>query len=98
MIDLASLENLHQGTSPGPWRIRRLQAANLSLSFVEAPRLDQSHPHDIELLGEDDTMYPTREADMEFIVAAHALVPSLIDELRRLRSLNVQRDPLEIGA
>jgi len=104
VIDIDALENLHQSTSPGPWRIRRLEAGGAALpGFVEAPRLDPSHAHAIEVLGEDDTLYPTRDGDMEFIVAAHRDVPSLIDAVRALRkkvaeqrSVIVQRDPLEI--
>jgi hypothetical protein len=65
--------------TPGPWGIRRLNGAVSSEGFVQAPRVDPAHPYDIEVLGEDDTLYPTRRGDMEFIVWVRNNAEALFD-------------------
>lgn len=82
-IDLDRLEELANSATPGTWRIRTMQG---QAGFVQAPRLDPSHPYDIELLGEDETLYPTREADLQYVVAVQPQVlKQLIAELRAAR-------------
>lgn len=89
-IDLEQLENLHQSTTPGPWTVRRAPA-NFHMGgadgFIEAPRLRPEDAHAIEILGEDTTLYPNRDDDMAWIVAAHEAFPALIDELHAWRTL-----------
>lgn len=53
--------------TPGKWIVRQ-QGNNASQFFVQAPRLSPTDPYDIEVLGEDDTLYPTRRADADAIV------------------------------
>lgn len=53
--------------TPGDWKIRTNPRTG-EPGFVQAPRIDPTHPYDIEVLGEDDTLYSTRNADMELIV------------------------------
>ena len=60
------------GTTKGPWKVRSMPGAP---SFVEAPEPpDRQFGYDIEILGEDDNGYPTREADVAFVAAAPDLV------------------------
>ena len=53
--------------TPGDWRIRTSPVNDESF-FVEANKIDPVHPYNIEVLGDDDTLYPTRRADAELIV------------------------------
>jgi len=53
--------------TPGDWRIRSHPVTH-EASHIEANRIDPSHAYDIEVLGEDEELYPTRQADMELIV------------------------------
>jgi len=87
MIDLDLLESLHQATTPGPWTVRRREHV-IPSSTIQALRLDPKDPHDIEIISEDDTtLYPTREADLAWVVAAHEAFPAMLDELARYRAL-----------
>lgn len=74
--------------SPGTWRVR--EGADASQFFIQAPRLDPQHPYDIEVLGEDDTLYPTRRADADAIVGLMNFVrqfgPELAGALEVLRA------------
>lgn len=65
-------------STPGKWFVREHTASKDSF-FVQAPRLDPSHPYDIEVLGEDDTLYPTRRGDADFIAQAHNSMPLLLE-------------------
>lgn len=77
-----TLKELLEKTTPGEWVIRELPGG--SDYFIQAPRLDPTHPYDVDILGEDDTLYPTKRADAEFIVVAHNLLPELFDYIREL--------------
>jgi hypothetical protein len=82
-LDLDQLEKLADAATPGTWEVRSMRGMP---SFIQAPRIDPEHPYDIELLGEDDTLYPTREADLQYIVAVQPQVlKQLITEVRAAR-------------
>lgn len=82
-LDLDQLEAAANAATPGDWIVRSMRGHQ---SFVQAPRIDPEHPYDIELLGEDESLYPTRNADMTYIVAAQpSAVKELIAEVRALR-------------
>lgn len=66
-MDINEGRKLLKAATPGDWRIRNHPQTG-EASHVEADRIDPSHAYDIEVLGEDDTLYPTREADMKLIV------------------------------
>lgn len=52
------------------------------MAFIEAPRRSIYDAHAIEILGEDQTLYPTREADMAWIVTVHEVFPALLTAAR----------------
>lgn len=95
-IDFDTIGKLHAKATPGEW-MRRDPPAGLSMSavaFVQAPRINKNEPYDIEVLGEDDTLYPTRDGDVNFIVAVknawpslHAEHAALLAEYDRLREI-----------
>jgi hypothetical protein len=89
-LDLDKLENLHQSTTPGPWKVRQppdgARACLGMKGFIEAPRIKPEDAHKIEILGEDTTLYPTRDEDMAWIVAAHEAFPAMLAEIARLRA------------
>lgn len=77
------LRELWARSTPGKWFVRELPK-NPEKFFVQAPRISPEHPYDIEVLGEDDTLYPTRRADADFIVACHEGVPELLARLSKV--------------
>ena len=81
--------------SPGTWQVR--EGRDPSQFFVQAPRLSPEHPYDIEVLGEDDTLYPTRRADADAIVGLVNFVrkfgPELAGALEILRATTTPIDP-----
>lgn len=90
---LQEIEDRLNAITPGQWehitKTRHGTPLPNSLSFIRAPRLDPSHPYDIEVMGEDrnDQLYPPEQAfaDGDFIAAAPTDVRDLIAEIRRLR-------------
>jgi len=82
-LDLRAVEARLKGATPGPWVIRITPGLP---GFVQAPRLSPSDPYDVEVLGEDDTLYPTRGADMEFVAHAPKDVAALLAALREVRA------------
>ena len=72
------LIDLNQKATPDTWIIRENPRGNGF--FVQAPRIDPTHPYDIEILGEDDTLYPTRRADADLIVALKSDALSIIND------------------
>jgi hypothetical protein len=86
---LAQADEALNGITEGPWKTR--SRAGLQ-SFVEAPEPeDRKFGYNIEILGEDDNGYPTRENDVAFVAAARQLVPELAAALRQL--INKQNNP-----
>lgn len=80
------LRRLAEAATPGVW-VKRSHP--MMPSFVQAQRLNPSDPYDIEIMGEDDTLYPTREADVDFIAAANpTTILALLDELAAPQALN----------
>ncbi|KWT98114.1 MULTISPECIES: hypothetical protein [unclassified Variovorax] len=85
-LDLEALENLANAATKGPWKVRSSPGL---LSFVSAPRENPRHGYDIEVLGEDETQYSTRDADVAYIAAAQPqVVLELIRQLRDARRLH----------
>jgi hypothetical protein len=74
--------------TPGDWRVR--QGRSEQEFFIQAPRLDPNDPYDIEVLGEDDTLYPTRRADADAIVALMAFMRTHGPELLRAVELDAK--------
>ena len=85
MLDLDKLTELYDATTRGPWHVRRGPPGD---AFVEAPRAKPSDPYDIEILGDDENLYPTRDEDVEWIAAMHTAFPELVVALREFRSRN----------
>src|SRR4051812_22434138 len=85
MIDIEQIAKRLAAASAGPWIVRRLPGSRPSEGFIQAPRALPTHPYDIELLGEDDTLYPTRAADLEFVAHSREDVEALIVEVEKLR-------------
>lgn len=86
MIDLDAIEARLNAATPGAWHVRRLPGV-AGECFVQAPRLDRTHPYDIEVLGDSEgQLYPKelREADAEFIGRAKQDIKALIDRIREL--------------
>lgn len=94
--DLDRIEAYCDAATPGPWRVRRGVGLPGLPGFVEAPRLSPSHPFDIEVLGEDDTLYSTRDADLEMVAHARTDLPAVVAYARRLEAEN-QRLRAELG-
>lgn len=78
--ELDKLEKLYKEATPGVWFVR--SHPNFK-PFIQAPRANPNDPYDIELLGDDDTIYPTRNEDMAFIVAMHENFKALIETARK---------------
>lgn len=89
--DLDEIKKRFAASTPGEWVIRRMKPREHMpmISFIQAPRADKKHPYDIEVLGEDVTLYPIRDGDMDFIAAAHRDVPNLVVEIEALRAQGV---------
>lgn len=90
MNALAKLLDAFKRSSQGIWKVREMPGG--TEFFVQAPRHDPKDPYDIEVLGEDDTLYPTRRGDADFIVASHNLMPlilALIETCDDLQSYTV---------
>ena len=71
--------------TPEPWVIRRLSNHEEHQGFVQGPRAKPEDPYDIEILGEDDTLYPTRAGDLDFIAHVREDIPTLLAEVERLQ-------------
>lgn len=65
----------------GPWERRNPPMRGIGKPFVQAPRAKPDDPYDIEVLGEDDTLYPTREQDIDFIASARTRLPDALQAL-----------------
>jgi hypothetical protein len=84
LAQLKELVELAEKATPGVWKTRGGEKAGPTASlpmFVQAPRLHQDDPYDIEVLGDDrnDELYPPElaENDCRFIAAAHNAIPAL---------------------
>lgn len=77
---IAEIRERHEKSTKGEW-IKR-EHPDLGC-FVQAPRANPDDPYDIEVLGEDVTLYPTRTEDVEFVACAHQDIPWLIDQLNK---------------
>ena len=84
MSKFDELKKLAESATPGKWT-KRTHAR--MPSFVQAPRASKDDPYDIEILGEDECIYSTREADVSFIAAAN---PVAILELLAIRAQLVE--------
>lgn len=73
--ELARIERLCEGATPGPWR-----------SFIEG-RDHQSGSDFIQTAGPDIELSGASRADLDFIADARQSVPLLTAEVRRLREL-----------
>ena len=85
--EVEQVVELFAAATPGEWFIRE-QPRGTGF-FIQAPRLDPDDPYDIEILGEDDTLYPTRRADAQAIVAMQSLLrrrgPEVLAAVRAAR-------------
>ena len=79
---LRQIEERANKATASPWGVRKRNSEDMG--FVQAPRYQPSDPYDIEVLGDDDTLYPTKAHDIEFIAHARHDIPSLIADVRRL--------------
>jgi len=78
---LNEIEEMLRRITPGEWKIRESPMGD-GKYFVQAPRIDPKHPYDIEVLGEDEALYPTKRGDAEFIARAPQIVRQLIAALK----------------
>jgi hypothetical protein len=76
-MKIEEIEQLLANITPGQWTIRESPMGD-GRFFVQAPRVDPKHPYDIEVLGEDDSLYPTKRGDAEFIAKAPEIVRQLL--------------------
>ena len=90
---IAQLQALCDAATPGPWR-HRMNPDIDPIGFVEARKVDPSHPYNIQVLGEDDTLYPTKGADVIFIAAVREALPDALADLVACRALLRQCEPL----
>lgn len=70
---VARLRELDEKATKGPWKVRRSSVG----AFLQAPRAKPEHPYDIEVLGEDETLYETRDADMDALCALRNALPEI---------------------
>lgn len=83
---IAEAETLIAGTTDGPWRKRGGDGSSFQ-AFVEADEPEDRHfGYGIEIMGEDDNGYPTREGDVDFIARSRTLVPELIAAIKHLQN------------
>lgn len=74
------LKELHGKTTAGPWILKTFPDG--SVSYIEAPEpKDRNWGYGIEVFGEDTNGYPTWRNDMEFTIAAHELLPELLNTI-----------------
>jgi hypothetical protein len=79
--ELAELESLVQGASPGPW-IAEYGPGLAGPDFIMITDWDESQP-DMYVKHDDR---PAAVPDLQFIAAARNYVPRLIAEVRRCRN------------
>lgn len=72
------LLSLHSKTTPGHWKIRHFPDGKDLFIEVPEPK-ERGFGYDIEIFGEDDNGYPTRENDFEFVEACHDLLPKFFE-------------------
>lgn len=83
MVDIDRLKELALAATKGEWKVRTHPRLP---SFVQAPKEQKDHGYDIEILGEDEAQYSTREQDVNYIAAANPLVLlELIGEVEEWR-------------
>lgn len=75
------LKQTLEKTTPGKWIVRNHPYEDDA--FIEAPEKDSGRDfgYEIEILGDDKNGYDKWLEDMEFIVAAHELLPIIIKEI-----------------
>lgn len=78
MNALAKLLDAFKRSSQGIWKVREMSGSDGAEFFIQAPRHDPKDPYDIEVMGEDVTLYPTRRGDADFIVISHNLMPQIL--------------------
>ena len=78
-------ERLYNAT-PGEWFVR-YSPVDDNDCFVQASRLDPDDPCDIEILGDDDTLYPTRKADVIFVANSQQDIRFLLDHINETENL-----------
>ncbi|GEM_PF-6379906 len=81
----AAIRERVERATPEPWEHR--MASFDEVGFVSAPPASTEDPYNIEILGDDDTLYPTKAADCEFIAHARTDVPALLDSLAECKRL-----------
>jgi hypothetical protein len=97
-VDLDRLEDLHQSTTPGPWWDSPVKAAPGGHTIRGGPSdwrgFDGSLGGDTRpiarialALAEDGGSINESDADAEFIVEAHRVMPGLVAELRAAREV-----------
>lgn len=80
------LEALRAAAPPGPWALEIVDPLQLKYGETHYHRApDRIVNGDESIFINDSGEYSTMEA-CEFVVAAHAAVPELIAEIRRLRA------------
>lgn len=86
---LAELRALEERATPGPWK--KIEHDGIP-SFIQARRLRASDPYDVEILGEDDTLYETRGADLDLIPVSRNTFKATLDLVEAAQALMDEHD------
>jgi hypothetical protein len=81
----------YEAATPGVWFVRHSKNQE-NLFFVQAPRIKPTDPYDVEVLGDDTALYPTKLADARFIAMAHEMMPRLLEAVAALERCAVLFD------
>ncbi len=82
-VKLIEIEKALKESTQGKWIIRKHPM--LPRGFVERPK-QEGEAYGVEILGDDD--YDTKTGDMTLIVLAQNSMPSIITEMKELKTAN----------
>ena len=79
---ISKLRNALAKTTKGKWELKIFPDGG---AFIHAPEpKERNFGYGIEVFGDDINQYETWREDMEFAIAAHELLPSLLDYIEQL--------------
>ena len=79
---ISKLRNALAKTTKGKWELKVFPDGNDA--FIQAPEPEsRDFGYEIEVFGDDKNGYETWREDMEFAIAAHELLPALLDYIEQ---------------